>query len=1106
MKKSMIGILIATIIALSLLVPMLYKPITAANAEPEYMTMNGVLTSDKYWLYPYEYKSLDIGLSKYGEMIDGTDDLPDVGLQYPGYEVVATYDQRDGTSRDPFANEEVSRNLWLNGWLLEARYTHRTHRDRRVLAMAMFADMSSFGGEWLNGHALPLESLPFGGRKTTAYAETEPLQVLYDGPREFIILCVNHLYDWADANADGVVQHPDETWAILDLKLTFRFNKVKKEVIIYKDIKLVISGKELDSPVDVQFSNREEWDLGPAPDWRSYAHFYHQEKETCYGPEWHLAPGIMREYIYTRLGPISGVPIWDSRDPYGPPIVDASVRLYVNGQHKEEGIDYEINYDTGAITLYIAVGDLDEVEVVYKLWKHEPVEGEDDLQGTAVYGTRRSIWGDGISEPYEGVPHLYDVAQIISDDSPDPLYVGWKAFWPTLSDYTVDGWSMSFIPLINVSQPDIIPSEPEIPFVIGEWDFMLGKQYPLQFRGVEVVGLTDWHDADDADAGPLGTDELWSNGLNVIDREARYQLDEVFNPMDLVSAVHKQTKRWVEFTYGPTWTSDHTPVIDVSDENWDQYCMFSERVIDLTTDTLLNRWEGDYYFEVIDGYGYISGLTSTHYYKILYSTQEEVTTVSTSLIQLGLCLDGSGSIASGSWSIITSGVANAIRNNLPHDGSVELTVVQFSDTASVEISPTLIDSAAVAETLATTVEGLTQMAGMTAMADGLYLTWDTMQNSARFLPGLTQVINVATDGAPNEILSYTPPASWGTPPGSAAADVTYVRNNAVLEGLDEIDAEGIGVSASTLEWMRTGLVWPQPGNIAPPFTPGWVQEVADATEFTDAVAQKFERLVPWPRGRYEWVTVGRDADSVDSVGAALVSEAFDSEKQIRIGIAGEDMLDPEIANQIPWVMAKFGDGDEWIDYYFNKAGLYVEDYRTALKDDWCTYWPISSSNMIGIGGPLANLLAYYGNDFTDAFFGLEDYAVDSPYFAKIAGIPCWNRGWNGTWNVYESDTDTGYAVISTYKDINGTVLFLVWGHWGRDTYYASQWFHGDVARGIAPGIVQLQDAPEHLTSIILQIDYTDPEHPEFSIVECLGTISETEWIHGDETKGGIHDP
>jgi hypothetical protein len=101
---------------------------------------------------------------------------------------------------------------------------------------------------------------------------------------------------------------------------------------------------------------------------------------------------------------------------------------------------------------------------------------------------------------------------------------------------------------------------------------------------------------------------------------------------------------------------------------------------------------------------------------------------------------------------------------------------------------------------------------------------------------------------------------------------------------------------------------------------------------------------------------------------------------------------------------------------------------------------------------------------------------------------------------------TGYATITTYLDINGTVGFMVYGLDGRDTYYASYWFHGDPARGIPAGIHQLQDAPKCLTSIILEIDYSDAKHPTFTIVECLGTISETEWIHNSEIKGGIHDP
>jgi hypothetical protein len=248
------------------------------------------------------------------------------------------------------------------------------------------------------------------------------------------------------------------------------------------------------------------------------------------------------------------------------------------------------------------------------------------------------------------------------------------------------------------------------------------------------------------------------------------------------------------------------------------------------------------------------------------------------------------------------------------------------------------------------------------------------------------------------------------------------------------------------------------------------------------------------------VIVGRDAATVDSAGAALVTSAFkdkiiesESESGAYIGLAGADMYDPVIANQMPWVMRKFGTGNGKADY---KDAL----GRSALRDDWCRTWPIASSNMIGVGGCLANLLAYYGNDFMTAFFALGDFTDYAGWENKIVPLTCWNVAKT---RAFTSSDDVGYAVISTYKDLNGTVIFLIWGHWGRDTYYITKWFHEE-------GIYQLQYAPEGLTAIIVEIKYESTAEgykpKSFSIVECLGTISETEWVHGCETKGGIHDP
>ncbi len=365
--------------------------------------------------------------------------------------------------------------------------------------MAMFADMTVDGNDWINGWPM---GVPFtaagGGRKTTGYAESEPIQVLYDGPRRFVAQTTTHVYDWIDqpemiGGTPGEVDHDEETWPLVDVMLTFVFNKVKKQVIIYKDIKQVIEGKELDSPIDIQFSNREEWDMGSNPTYRSWAHFYHQNFTTCYGPEWHMTPGIMREYIHTDIverklgwtGSPYGVilPDPDGSGPYEPPVVTGSTRVYwvhpSTGEliFLEEGVNKDWHFkDEGSppstepkIEIHsrpepsgpgiIDTGD--EVVIVYKLWKYYDGWG----------ASSDSLSPEGTDS--DGIPHLYDLVQVVSEDL---KWVGWKAFWPVLSDYTPDGWSQWWNPLIWVGETDLdselaVSPIPDIAFTIGEWDF-----------------------------------------------------------------------------------------------------------------------------------------------------------------------------------------------------------------------------------------------------------------------------------------------------------------------------------------------------------------------------------------------------------------------------------------------------------------------------------------------------------------------------------------------------------------------------------------------------------------------------------------------------------
>jgi hypothetical protein len=275
-------------------------------------------------------------------------------------------------------------------------------------------------------------------------------------------------------------------------------------------------------------------------------------------------------------------------------------------------------------------------------------------------------------------------------------------------------------------------------------------------------------------------------------------------------------------------------------------------------------------------------------------------------------------------------------------------------------------------------------------------------------------------------------------------------------------------------------------------------------EIDDGGDYLYTEVIP---GRYEWGVAGNshvgNAWSIDAIGLSDVSAAF-KDKQVEYGMPGaaSDMYDPSPPFQTMWVMNRVGTGTAWADYYYSNYGSsYANDYRVALKSNWCTTYPVASSNMISNGGPVANMLSYYENDFSEAFFGLSQFTSDPVWQNHIVARTCWLP--HSTAHAYASSNSTGYGVITAYLDLNGTVVLQLWGAWGRDTAALDKWFNHY-------GIWQLQSAPNGLTSIIAEIPYTyssgDWKAGTPSIVECLGTVSERLWQHDGQDKGGIHDP
>jgi len=213
-------------------------------------------------------------------------------------------------------------------------------------------------------------------------------------------------------------------------------------------------------------------------------------------------------------------------------------------------------------------------------------------------------------------------------------------------------------------------------------------------------------------------------------------------------------------------------------------------------------------------------------------------------MQLCMVLDGSGSITSTEWNTTKNGIANAIRNNVPHDSSVEFSIIQFGvgNYARVEIPPTVVTSTN-HETIATNVTAITQGKGGTQMAHGLYLGWNTVESSVNYQTALRHIINLATDGEPTIRNNNATSDLDGDGHINQYDDVIAVVNNAVSQGLDELDVEGIGITNTARDWMKNWTVRPQPGHIAPPFVPGWIRVVANASQFADTLGQKFQAVL-----------------------------------------------------------------------------------------------------------------------------------------------------------------------------------------------------------------------------------------------------------------------
>lgn len=202
------------------------------------------------------------------------------------------------------------------------------------------------------------------------------------------------------------------------------------------------------------------------------------------------------------------------------------------------------------------------------------------------------------------------------------------------------------------------------------------------------------------------------------------------------------------------------------------------------------------------------------------------------VIDLGFVLDRSGSVGSGNWTSVTSGLANALAV-IPTAGpnQYRIGVSSFSTGASVDVAPIILTAGNLAGIQAS-INAIAFNGGNTCIQCGT-----TALTNAYIADGglsSSSLMNISTDGVPN----------------IGETNGTTLRNSLTASGWDSISAEAIG--NFNLSFLQA-LVSPNPGvttndpNALPnPLVQGFVLTVANFNDYGPAIAAKVQNIVDLP--------------------------------------------------------------------------------------------------------------------------------------------------------------------------------------------------------------------------------------------------------------------
>ncbi len=200
----------------------------------------------------------------------------------------------------------------------------------------------------------------------------------------------------------------------------------------------------------------------------------------------------------------------------------------------------------------------------------------------------------------------------------------------------------------------------------------------------------------------------------------------------------------------------------------------------------------------------------------LESTAGECVNNQKPYLDLGLCMDSSGSVSRSDFQLQLEGTARAIEDAeiVPRDGSVRVSVTQFASGAYVELDPVIIEEDNVTE-VGDAIRAINKRGGGTSIHSCIDRASDLITNATPAAP--LRVIDVSTDGQSNQSLAV------------AASE------RARQGGISVLNAIGVGSGAN--KNLLNNIVFPQPAG----GERGFVLTVDGYEAYMEGIAGKISR-------------------------------------------------------------------------------------------------------------------------------------------------------------------------------------------------------------------------------------------------------------------------